>query len=346
LTELSYLTPAITGFKDRSGMLLVVGILFIVAGGLCGCLTATMPLAVLAPRPPGQPQPRVTDMLTGLLVYAGLCAALLTLGIGCVRKRRWVRPLIIVLGWIGLAGGVIGMITWGFALPQMGNAMRAAAAAQAGARGGGGGAAPPAAFFTVMIGIMTVFFAFIYVIVPAALLWLFRSGDVQRTLEHYDPQPRWTDAVPVPVLGLCALLALGGLWALASAMQGWFLAFGVIMSGAAARVAALLVAAAFATAALFAFRLRPAGWWMALALFVLLPLAWITTLLRHDLTSVYRAMGRSDAELQVLANVQVMNGPLMSLSIGAFAAGTIAFTLSTRKYFVPRDLPPAPPLPA
>ena len=38
MTELSYQTPQnVTPFKHRSAMLLVVGILFIIAGALSGC---------------------------------------------------------------------------------------------------------------------------------------------------------------------------------------------------------------------------------------------------------------------------------------------------------------------
>ena len=331
MTEISYRTPNVIGFKDRSGMLLVVGILFIIAGGLCGCLMGSAPMALRAPRPAGQPPPRAGDILVALMMYAMLCAAFLSLGIGCIRKRRWVRPLIIVFGWIGVTGGAIGMVLWAFALPQMPAAMRAAVPP--------GGPAPPAALFNVIVGVMTVVFAFIYVIIPATLLWLFRGADVQATLEHYDLQSRWTDAVPIPVLGLCALLAICGLWALMSATQGWFAAFGVIMTGAAARLLSLVVAAAFAAACLLSFRRRPAGWWMAMALFVLLPLAWITTLLRHDMSDIYRSMGRGEAEVRAIESMQFMSSGMIAISAAAFSLGVLAFAWRVRRYFGEQELP-------
>ncbi|MEA2709872.1 MAG: hypothetical protein QOF78_2473 [Phycisphaerales bacterium] len=330
MTEVSYRSPGGIGFSDRSSMLLVVGILFIITGALCGCMTAAAPLALFMPRPPGGPEPRVSNVVVGVFVYAVLCAALLTLGIGCVRKRRWVRPLIIVFGWIGLAGGTAAMIVWAATAPQMGNAMRAAAPP--------GGAAPPAAMINVMVTVMTVFFAFIYVIIPAVLLWLFRGADVQATLEHYDPVTRWTDGVPLPVLGLCAILALGALWALMSAAQGWFFAFGIILTGASGRSVAILVCAAFAIAAWLAFRRRPAGWLMAMMLFIVMPLAWISTLLRHDLMEVYRAMGMSEAELRTLSQIQGMGSWIMIIIALAVTIGAITFTIRVRRYFVPQDL--------
>jgi hypothetical protein len=335
LTHIPYQTPAISAFKDRSTTLLVVGILFIIAGALCGCMTLTIPLALVVPRPSNMPPQRVANIVVGLIVYAALCAALLTLGIGCVRKRRWVRPLIIVFAWIGLAGGVMGIVMWAFTLPNMANAMRAAVPP--------GTTAPPPAFYNAMVAVMTVFFLFIYLIVPGVLLMLFRPADVQATLAHYDPTPRWTDGVPMPVLALCVLLAIGALWPLTCAVQGWFFAFGALLSGVVARVVALLVAAAFATAMLLAFRRRPAGWWVAIALFILVPLAWITTLLRHGLVEVYRASGMSDSELRAVGNMPLMSSAVMAASMGVVAIGTIAFTVAVRKYFTSHELPPAPP---
>jgi hypothetical protein len=322
-------------------MLLVIGIFFIIAGALCGCGVLTMPLTLVMPRPPNSPPPpRVMNIVVGGVVYALLCAAFLSIGIGSIRKRRWVRPLVIVFGWIGLCGGVFGIIVWGFSLPQMANTMRAAAAAPPGRP------APPAAIFNVIIGFMTVFFVLIYVIIPATLLWLFRPDDVKATLEHYDPHPRWTDGVPLPVLGLAVLLALGGFSALTAAAQGWFAAFGFVTSGPPARAFSIAFAAVFAIAAWLTFRRHPAGWWIAMALFILGPLAWITTLLRRDLMDVYRSMGMTEAELRPIATLRILNSPIAATGMALVALVTLAFTWHARKYFRPQELPPPQPPPA
>ena len=337
LTELSYLTPGVKGFKDRSGTLLVVGILFIIGGAICGCLLAVTPMAMLAPQPTGSRQPRLADMIAALFMYAAMCAVLLALGIGCVRKRRWVRPLVIVLGWIGLTGGVIGMVMWGFAAPQMPAAMRASVPP--------GTPAPPPAFYNIMVVVMTAVFVVFYLVVPATLLWLLRPPDVQATLEHYDPAVRWSDAVPIPVLGLCALLVMGALWAVMAAVQGWFLAFGAVIIGAGARVISVVIAALFALAAVLAFRLRPAGWWMALVLFVVLPIAFVVTLLRVDMMDVYRAMGMHDDDLNVMRSVGMFSSTMMGVGIAAFAVGTVAFTVRVRRHFIRAPAVPPPALP-
>jgi hypothetical protein len=327
-------TPTLLSFRDRSTMLKVVGILFILAGALCGCLTAMTPLALIMPRPAGAPQQPVSTIVSGLAIYAALCAVLLTIGIGCVRKRRWVRPVIIVLSWIGLVGGIIGMIGWTVMAPQMGAAMRAATPP--------GTPAPPPAFVNIMIVVMSIFMAVIYVIIPSVLLWLFRGDDVRATLEHYDPTPRWTDGVPLPVLGLCALLALSVVWALMAAIQGWFLFMGVVLTGMAARVVALVVAGLFAATARLVFRRTMFGWTLALVLFLIMPIAWIVTLLRYDMIEIYRSMGMDESQLRVMASMWTSSSTLMAIVIGAAALATVIFTISVRKHFNADDDVPAP----
>jgi len=138
------------------------------------------------------------------------------------------------------------------------------------------------------------------------------------------------------------LLAVSGYWALTSVIQGWFAAFGILLTGGPARLLALLIAGAFATAAWLSFRRRAAGWWMAMLLFVIVPLAWITTLLRRDLVDLYRAMGMTDAELRVIANMQVMNPTVAAIGVFVLAVATLAFTWHVRKHFQPQQLhPPA-----
>jgi hypothetical protein len=331
MTQLAYRTPPVAGFKDRSTTVLVVGIFFIIAGALCGCGLLMMPMALLAPRPANAPPPpQVGDLVLGGLVYAMLCTAFLWVGIGCVRKQRWVRPIVIVLAWIALAGGVMGMLMWVFMLPRVGWAMRRSLPP--------GAAPPPAAFFNIMIALITGVMVLLYLVIPAALLWLFRPPDVRATLEHYDPRPRWTDGVPLGVLGVCALLALGGIGMLLAAVQGWIAAFGIVVGGAPARLSALAVAIAFAAATWMCFQRRATGWWLAMALFILVPLAWATTLLRHDLPQVYMAMGRPEHEVRMMEDLHRRSGTWMALGTMVMSLAVAGFAWRVRNHFLSRDL--------
>src|SRR5437764_14512882 len=100
MTEISYMTPSVRGFKDHSAMLLVVGILFIRGGCIAACGSLTTPLAMRAPQPAGQPPPSAGILVSGLVMYVAIAAVAITLGIGSIRKRRWVRPIVLVLSWI------------------------------------------------------------------------------------------------------------------------------------------------------------------------------------------------------------------------------------------------------
>ena len=187
--------------------------------------------------------------------------------------------------------------------------------------------------------------AAIYLVIPSVLLYLFRPDDVRATLEHYDPHPRWTDGVPLGVLGMCALLALGALGALMAAVQGWVMAFGIVTGGAPARLSALVVALAFVAAAWLCFRRSALGWGMAMALFVVVPLAWATTLMRYDLPQIYLAMGRPEHEVRMMQGLHPRSGQWMAAGIAVAGAAVVAFGWRVRKHFASRNLqiPVTPP---
>src|SRR6185503_5809038 len=110
-------------------------------------------------------------LLMGMILYAGVAALMITLGIGSIRRRRWVRPVLLVLAWIWLISGIGAMIFWLLMLPDMPRLMRASAVAAAPARASAAVApAPSLAMLTVMSGVMTAFFAVLYVIIPAVLI--------------------------------------------------------------------------------------------------------------------------------------------------------------------------------
>jgi hypothetical protein len=333
VTELSYLTPGVRGFKDRSAMLQVVGIFFILGGLLCGCLAASVPAATMLPRPPSAPQQRPVDLVAALVLYAALAGGLITLGVGTIHKRRWVRPLVLIFAWLGLVGGTISTVMWTVMMPDFISAMQANLRAGAGPK-------PPAMVFTAIAVGATVFYVVLGIIIPSLLIWLFKKNDVQATLEFYDATPRWTDGVPLPVLALSVLLALVGLWSLMPLVQGWFFAFGAILTGWPARVPLAVIAALSLFAAWKAYRRERIGWRIAIALFAIVPLGWIVTMLRIDIPTLYAAMGRSAQEVEIARSMRFLSPATMAISVGVMTIAAIAFTLRTRRYF---DAPPPPP---
>ena len=325
MTQIPYETPPLAPIGNRSGMLMVVGILLIVMGAIAGCVGLLAPFALLVPQPSGAAGPRARDVVMGAVMYALVAAIFIALGVGSIRKRRWVRPLVLVLGWIWLCAGVGGLVFWLFALPDMGTMMSA--------RRPAGTPPMPAGFVTALSAGMTVFMAILYLGIPGTLILCFKGQEVRTTLEFYDQEARWTDRCPIVVLGLSAILALGAAWMLMMLPQGIFPAFGGLMTGTAARIALLVMATLFGAVAWQVYKLRPAGWWLAMVLLIAAPLSAAITLTRTNLIDLYRAAGMSEQQLEMIRNMRMLDSAFFAIWLAITGVVTIAYAVWVRRYF-------------
>jgi hypothetical protein len=339
MTAISYQTPGLGPSPDRSTRLLVVGIFLLIAACFIGLATLMMPVGMMMSHrvaAAGTPAPAaamaVGQMLATIALYALLTVGLVMLGVGAIRKRRWFRPIILVLAWLGLMMGIAGVAFVAFMLPDLMQDIRATTPPPP-----PGAAGPPAQLFVAIIVITTSVSMLLYVGVPALLIFLFKGADVQATLEFYDPVPRWTDGVPIPVLGLCGILGFGAIWAIMMAIQGMVPAFGVFLHGIAARLALVAVAVLFAYAALQVYKLRLAGWRVAVVLLIVVPLAAAITFARGDVGALYRDAGVPPGQMQRMTRLA---GPAGAIWAGLFGIGAIAYALRVKKYFSARDANP------
>src|SRR6185369_5783408 len=89
--------PPLPDFKDRRTGLLVFGILEILLGGLCLLLIGFMALgqAMLSRTSPGAVNSQA--LVPAMVIYLGLAAIFVCLGVGSIRCRRWARALLLIL---------------------------------------------------------------------------------------------------------------------------------------------------------------------------------------------------------------------------------------------------------
>ena len=327
MSELPYLSPDVRGFNDRRTTLLVMGILLIILGVICGCITLALPLSVLAPTPPGVTPPRVQDLIGGLAIYLFVTVAFISLGIGSIKARRWVRPIVLVFSWIWLVFGTVTFIAMCFTMKDVGRQFAATPGMSANSPG----------FQAGFYGVMITFMLATYILLPGVLIICYRGASVQATLEFYDPTPRWTDACPIPVLGLSAILALGAVWMLVAQAQGIFLLFGFVIAGLAARVVLLITAALFALAARWTYHLRQAGWTLAVAMIIVPAISAIITLLRVPLLEIYRMAGTPPAQLQILSQMRMLRSGWMALWVALSAGMTLGYAFWIRHPFTQKD---------
>lgn len=254
----------------------------------------------------------------GFAVHGMLGAAFVWLGIGSIRRRRWVAPMMLVLAWSWLLGGLI-------VLPLVPGTVDAALATAT----GGAEPAPIARLLSLVFVLGAA--AVGGVLLPAAFVWVYRDPDLLLTCRREDPAPAWTEACPTPILGLS--VGLGALAALTLPMLlrpvvPWF---GTLVVGW--RGALLLAAGAAACAWLSreTFRGTAAGWWGSAVLLLGSGVSAVVTLARVDAAELYRRLGYPREQVDLLQHVA--GGSLPAWLTAAVTAITAVYLLGIRKYF-------------
>ena len=178
--------------KWRTGGI-VFGIIAIVIGGLSGCLGLLVPLTLLAPQQQNRPAGAI---IGALLLYVIVAVALIWLGVGAVKMRRWVRPLVLTLGTLILVVGFWDLVAMAFWFPAIAKTTP------------GNGAAPALSGGMIPISLVVaiLMLGFMLLIIPGAFVWFYKKQEMKEALEYFDAVERWTDRCPIPVLGIVVTL--------------------------------------------------------------------------------------------------------------------------------------------
>src|ERR1035438_2743222 len=95
-------------YKDRSTGLIIFGILTLLLGCLVGLFVPLMLFGqMMAAKAPNAPPVNHAAMLPGIAIYGLLAVTLVWLGIGSIKKRRWVRALLLIFSWSWLIMGIV-----------------------------------------------------------------------------------------------------------------------------------------------------------------------------------------------------------------------------------------------
>ncbi len=306
--------------KDRSAGLVLFGILQIAIGVLSSCMIPMTLLSFAMGQAGGTPvEPRVA--LPAMVPYALAAVAGIWLGIGSIRARRWARALTLVLAWIWLVCGVVGSLFFVLFMrgmfEQMGHAQNI----------------PPGAVVVMQLfmgGIM----GCIYVLLPGSFILFYQSKHVRATCERRDPQVRWTDKCPLPVLAASLLMGMGALYSLTPlayrAVCPWF---GTLLDGAAGVSLVLVSAVLFASLAWGTYKLRVWAWLGSIALVVFWGASTILTFSRVDMGELYERMGYSEEQLALMQEFGVLEEMNMPWMVGISLGAYLAYLLYVGRYF-------------
>lgn len=300
------------------------GVIAIVLGCMSGCTVLSLPFAWLAPRSPSSPQLRPGQLIGSALVMLALAAALVWFGVGAWRLRRWARPLAVTGGTLWLLGGVMSLIAMAFTFPNQRAAMH---------RGPAAASLPPGADWAIL-GFTIALLVIFGIVLPGLYVWFYKKPGAGQMLEYYDPQPRWTDGSPLPVLGLTVALALLGISHVLTAPVAVDAIFGMMLFGLPAAALMLVEGAVSSVLAWLVFQRRPAGWWGSLVLAVIWTVSSAAMLVHpHQTIEMYHHAGFNDQE------IAAMNGAGTGAAQLAAGIPTMLFVFGylfyVRRYFVP-----------
>lgn len=317
-----YPAPPIV-YRDRRTGMILFGIGEIALGVLCLLLAAVMVLGqAMVSHNTGTPI-SLRLIIPSVLFYGIIAIGLISLGIGSIQCRRWARALLLVLSWFWLVVGVLSVPMMAWILPRVLSNPQP------------GGQQIPQQALIVIVTVQILIIGVFFILVPGALVLFYRSPHVKSTCETRDPQPRWTDRCPLPVLAVACLACFGSAMMLIMALSGLGVLpfFGMFLSGwsGIASMIALAVLALWIGRSWY--RLNPAGWWAVLLISLVFSISNILTFARVDIMEMYEKMGYPQEQLDLMRQYNWMDGrTVMWMSILSFVP-FLGYLLWTKRYF-------------
>ncbi len=313
------------GFKDSKTGLVVFGIIQIIFGGFCALAIPLMILGMFASTlsdKSSAPPMSVRIIIPGILFYALLAVWFIWMGIGSIKARRWARALILVSSWLWLICGIGGLIFVVLFMHNMYKHMDR-------------DTQMPRMAVTIMKFVMFGFMTVIYVIIPAAFVLFYGRKNVKATCDFRDPQVRWTDKCPLPVLAVSFIFASWAFWMLFAGIYRWTIPFfGFILSGIAGALAALIAILLYLYVAWGIYKLRIKAWWCSVLLTIAWTLSVVITFSRVSIWDFYEKMDFPQQQLDLMKESGILQSSTVVLFSGLWFLGLLGYLVYIRRYFV------------
>ena len=237
-------------FRDRTVQIKIAGVFQIILGFLSGLMAVFMLFALFSGfiSEAALQGTSKSVLIVPALVYLAISIFFTGTGISAILLKRWVRAVMLSLFVPLLVIGVHTTVFMFFFLPLILEQV----SGQQGATDQITGCVS-CLTYSVLI--------FVYIVIPGILVGLYSGRNVRMTFEARDPVRRWTDACPLPVLGLSLYLIFIGL-AMLFARSDAYPLFGHIFYGLWAKIILLLVACIDFVLAWGNYRLKIWAWWL------------------------------------------------------------------------------------
>ena len=313
-------------YKDRSTSLIVFGILTILLGCMTGLLVLLMLVGQVAARSTNAPPTPLSAILSAMFIYGILAVALVWLGIGSIKARRWARALLLIFSWSWFVMGVFVLLFMAFFMPTILANIHASATP--------GQPAIPAAAIGVIMVFTGLILGVFFILVPAVWIFFYNSRHVKATCETRDSVTRWTDACPLPVLGLCLWLLFSVPMLLIMPIMGHGVMpfFGMLLTGLPGTLFCLALAVLWGYCAWLLYKLDVRGWWLILIAMVMFMVSAVLTYARHDVIEMYQLMGYPQAQIEQIQKTGLLTGNRMAWMMSFSMLPFLGYIFFIKKY--------------
>ena len=301
----------------------------IVAVGLGVCLVGLGLLHPLLPLMTGMvagEQPLDAHAVwMGLLLYVSFGGVMIWAGVGSVRRRRWVRPIMLFVSgtWLIVGVFVLLLVLWvldDLLLVAGGEALRSSPAIAVVARW-------VAIGFTVGGGVL----------LPILFFWAYRDPEIQTACDRHDPRPSWSDRCPSTVLMMSIALLATAVFSLPMILRPVVPLFGRLVTGPVGLLALLGGVALCCWLAWSTYRLERRGWWATLGFLLVLGVSTFWTFVAIDPTEIYRQLGYPEEQIAALARSESVLRNLTLWSTVAMTVAGVLYMLGIRRHFFGSD---------
>jgi hypothetical protein len=309
--------------RDLSRRLTLFGIVAMAIGG--GFVVVGLLSPVLAWAFRLRPEEQAVDWgssFMGLLLYVALGVVLIWAGFGSVRRRRWVRPIMLFVSgtWLIVGAFCLLLALW----IDVENLLLAL----------GSQSLAPAPEIVLFVRVFLIGASFLGgLVLPAAFFWAYRDPRVQSTCERHDPLPSWSDRCPTTVLAMSVALFAAGVLGLPLVIRPVVPIFGFLATGWIGAAALLVGMALCLWLARSTYRLERIGWWGTLIFLILLGVSTLWSSLRIESIEIYRHLGYPESQLQALEQSGMLTPAPMVWGTVILTILGVAYMLAIRHHF-------------
>ena len=269
--------------RDRSAGLVVFGTLDILLGIFCFSLAMLLLIVVSAAGLHGL-RPIYYWLAMGFLL--GSTGWYIVLGLGSIKARRWARALLIVGAWVAVFFGTLALALVLYILPEIYSILVDS------------GLIAPGLVLAILYFVVFILL-FLQVVFPVIAVAFYGLASVRATCERRNPEPSWTDRIPLPLLAMGFISTLGCLSIVAGAATRYtvFL-FGHVVSGLTGGLVIAGLSLACGYVGWGAFTRKMHAWWGAYVLVFITCSSLMLTFAELDLPVLYAHLGYSPERIE------------------------------------------------